>query len=165
MKKVILIILGVVNLFGWEINTHRAIDRQASMYSDNFKVFLSNSDLKEATYWNEKFEGYYKQYNREYTYFSYVEFGETNGISNKYWKQIFNNHNAQDLIEAGSILEDAQWPHWLDGGEHNYYDIADGRFNNHFYDPQKGGKGLSFGTDAITWATGEETKGEMRWRA
>jgi len=56
------------------------------MYSDNFKVFLSSSDLKEATYWNEKFEWYYKQYNREYTYFGYVEFGEKNGISNKYWK-------------------------------------------------------------------------------
>ena len=135
MKKLILIIVSIINLFGWEINTHRAIERQASMYSDNFKVFLSSSDLKEATYWNEKFEGYYKQYNREYTYFSYIKSGEENGISNDDWDQNFTSHNAKDLIEAGSILEDALWPDNSFSG--------DGRFNNHFYDPQKGGKKLA----------------------
>jgi hypothetical protein len=151
MKKAILIVCGIVNLFGWEINTHRAIDKQAANYSSNFQYFVKDSGLQNETYKNELFEGY-----GNYTYFSYVTNGETNGISKKYWKQTFSNYDAQDLIEAGSILEDAQWP--------DAFFAGDGRFNNHFYDPQKGGKGLTFGygdrTDAITWATGEETKGE-----
>ncbi len=52
--------------------------------------------------------------------------------------------NYQDLLEAGSILEDAQWPHpdyWPDKA-----DQAHGRFTNHFYDPQGGGG------DAVDWA-------------
>jgi hypothetical protein len=162
MKRIAMIITSTVILFGWEINTHRAIDRQATNHSSNFQYFIDHSGVKNSNYRYEKFEGY----GQNMTYINYVLNGENNGISSDKWQQAFNvsTVQAQDLIEAGSILEDAQWPHWLDGGDHNYYDIGDGRFNNHFYDPQKGGKGLSFGygdrTDAITWATGEETKGE-----
>ena len=41
------------------------------------------------------------------------------------------------MIEAGAILEDAQWPHWLSPGwQYDYLGMADGRFLNHFYDGQ-----------------------------
>jgi hypothetical protein len=59
------------------------------------------------------------------------------------------------MIEAGSILEDAQWPHPASMAD--ILDRADGRFVNHFYDSQNGGKrllyyGLRF-QSALRWAT------------
>ena len=83
MKKAILIILGIVNLFGWEINTHRAIDRQAVKYSSNFQYFIDHSGVKGQNYINEKFEGY------GHTYIDYVLNREENGISANKWNQYF----------------------------------------------------------------------------
>jgi len=142
MKKIILLILTTINVFSWEINTHRAIERKASKASVNLKTFIKNAGIQNANYKNERLEGYHKNYNGDYTYLDYAINGEENGISDNKWNQTFNIYNVdyQSLIEAGSILEDAQWPHLpntLDG-----IDRADGRFVNHFYDAQNGGKGL-----------------------
>jgi hypothetical protein len=61
------------------------------------------------------------------TYFDYIREGEKDGMSK--WKLTFNaSPTPIDLIEAGTILEDAVWAGGLFSG--------DGRFNNHFYDPQ-----------------------------
>jgi len=147
MKKVILIMVSVVNLFGWEINTHRAIDRQAAKYSSNFQYFVKHSGVKNNNYRYENFEGY----GHNMTYINYVLNGEKNGISADKWHQAFNTSTvrAQDLIEAGAILEDS------------IYEKAPlsfmGRFNNHFYDPQNGGHALTFGyglrVNALKWGT------------
>ena len=144
MKKLIVILLMTVNsLFGWEINTHRAIERKAIEQSENLKTFVNSADINNANYLNERLEGYHKDYLDDYTYTDYITNGEKNGISYRKWKQIFNIYNIdyQALIEAGSILEDAQWPH----SPHtlDLADRADGRFVNHFYDAQNGGKGLA----------------------
>ena len=162
MKKVInlMLVLSMTST-AWEINTHRAIEREAIRYSQNLETFVKNSGIKNENYKNEKFEGYSKSYYAgDYSYIDYVLNGEENGISNDKWNQTFYIYNIdyQDLIEAGSILEDAQWQHFLDGGQYNYYDMTDGRFVNHFYDAQNGGHALTYGaylrTDALHWALG-----------
>ena len=79
MKKTYLMVFILsVNIFGWEINTHRAIDRQAIKYSQNLETFVKNSGIsKNSNYYNyEKFEGY-----GSYTYINYIVYGERNGIS------------------------------------------------------------------------------------
>ena len=122
-------IVIVSNLYGWEINTHRAIERKALEASSNLAKFVKSAGIKNQNYDSEMFDGY------GMTYIQYVTHGETNGISN--WRQIFNGKPGyQNMIEAGGILEDAQWPHgWIK--EHiGWWDQADGRFNNHFADPQ-----------------------------
>jgi len=137
MKKIVLGILITLSILNaWEINTHRAIDRKAIENSKNLKSFISNSGIKNTNYAKEKFEGYHKDYRGDYTYIDYVTNGETNGISNKFWKQIFSNARYKSLIEAGAILEDAQWPHA--SSLFDWQDRADGRFVNHFYDAQGG---------------------------
>ena len=142
MKYLIAVATMVVSLFGWEVNTHRAIDRKAIKSSANLKSFIENSKIdKNYTYINELFLTYGMSYEK------YIKVGEENGISQ--WKQEFKGKdNIQDIIEAGTILEDAVWAGGLFSG--------DGRFNNHFYDPQNGGKSLSFGwgsrTNAVSWA-------------
>ncbi len=134
MKKILTAMAIIVNLYGWEINTHRAIDRKALKASDNLAMFVESAGIKNQNYDSEMFDGYGK------TYLSYIEEGEKNGISDKRWKQDFIDVKTlpsyQKMIEAGAILEDAQWPHWLDGGAYNIYDMGNGRFVNHFYDPQ-----------------------------
>ena len=139
-----------INAYTWEINTHRAIEREAIKQSVNLQTFTTNAGIKNETYTSEKFEGY-----GNYTYFNYVTNGETNGISTKEWQQTFGNTKYEDLIEAGSILEDAQWPH--PAGTLDLYDRADGRFVNHFYDAQNGGQGLIYWglkfQNALRWAT------------
>ncbi len=146
MKKIfaLLVILMVVfnRIFAWEINTHRAIDRKAAKSSVNLKRFAKNAQIENVDYGSEKFEGYTKYWHREYSYLDYVTNGEENGISDKRWKQTFTDSKYQSLIEAGAILEDAQWPH--PPGTSDTIDKADGRFVNHFYDPQNGGKGLFY---------------------
>jgi len=153
MKKIfIAIILTTLSLNAWEVNTHRAIDRKAIESSVNLQTFVNNSGIpKNNTYYNnEEFEGY------GMTYLKYItdkEYGEGNGISQ--WYQVFSGKPSyQNMIEAGTILEDAVWAGGLFSG--------DGRFNNHFYDPQNGGKGLTVGwgsrTDALTWAWGNATR-------
>ena len=146
MKKIYLMVFILsVNIFGWEINTHRAIDRQAIKYSQNLETFVKNSGIsKNSSYYNyEKFEGY-----GGYTYINYIVYGERNGISQ--WNQSFDSGSSyQKMIEAGAILEDS------------VYAKAplsfNGRFNNHFYDAQNGGHALTFGygirVNALQWGT------------
>ena len=142
MKKLILILLTTVVLFGWETTTHRAIDRKAIEKSTNFYTFVKMSGIDTTyKYLNEEFLGY------GVSYFDYIDDGEKGGISD--WGHSFTGDNPiQDIVEAGTILEDAVWAGGLFSG--------DGRFNNHFYDPQNGGKGLTMGwgrrTDAVSWA-------------
>ncbi len=147
--------------FGWEINTHRAIDRCALVedsvcgrgeVAKNLHWFAENSIPKEKgafeSYVNENLEGYTVS-GKDTTYFNYILNGEKDGISK--WNQDFQEYDYVNMIEAGTILEDTLYPD---------ADIiamgGDGRFNNHFYDPQNGGKGLTIGygdrVDAITWA-------------
>ena len=40
-KDILLIVLMTMSVFGWEINTHRAIDRLAIEKSDNLKTFVN----------------------------------------------------------------------------------------------------------------------------
>jgi len=156
MKKinflVICILASVSLLNAWEVNTHRAIDKTAlnnlkKEEKNNLEIFVKNIKIENINYQSEKFEGY-----KNYTYFDYISDGEEGGISN--WNQTFSkNFDYQDLIEAGTVLEDAV-----------YHDAGllllggDGRFNNHYYDPQNGGKELTWGygprTDAISWTIG-----------
>jgi hypothetical protein len=153
MKNVIkLILLVSINVSAWEINTHRAIERKAIEASENLKTFVENADIQNTNYSNERFEGYHKNNMGDYTYLDYVTNGEGNGISYKGWQQTFGNSYYQSLIEAGSILEDAQWPH--SPNTLDFADRADGRFVNHFYDAQDGGHALTYGAFLRTNATG-----------
>jgi len=113
MKKILVTtIILIVNLNAWEINTHRAIERKAIEKSENLKIFVKNSGISTNTsfYNNERFEGYHKNYLGDYTYLDYVTNGEENGISDERWTQEFpyGKPSYQKMIEAGSILEDAQ---------------------------------------------------------
>ena len=109
MRKIILVALLSVNLFGWEINTHRAIDRVAIESSKNLQSFIINSAIPRSNnyYKNEKFEGYGTTY---LTYITDEDIGEgeKNGVSK--WEQTFGAKSSyQQMIEAGTILEDAMW--------------------------------------------------------
>ena len=127
MRKVIVLFMITSSLFAWEINTHRAIDQRAIKNANNFSIFIENSNIINAKYTDEIFEGYGMSYRK------YLLDGEEDGISANKWNQVFpSTMHAKDLIEAGSILEDAQWPNsarW------------NGRFVNHFYDAQFSGSG------------------------
>ena len=142
MKKLILTVAMIVTqLYGWEINTHRAIEHEAIGNAKNFSKFIGSSGIKRQDYRDEKFEGYYNpETHEEYTYADYAVNGEENGISADKWHQSFSKSfiGAKDLIEAGAILEDAQWPHSPNFPD--TLDQADGRFVNHFYDAQEGGR-------------------------
>jgi hypothetical protein len=117
------------------VNTHRAIDREAIDQASNLEAFVSATGIGSENYTNEKFEDY-----ENFTYIGYIVNGEKNGITKL--KQTFNDKiEYLDLLEAGTILEDAQWPHWLDGGDYNFPDMAHGRFLNHFYNPYTINKG------------------------
>ncbi len=172
MKKVFQImsfLLLTSNIaFGWEINTHRAIDRCAIVndidcgrgdVAKNLHWFAENNIPKEngnfESYVDEELEGYQVD-GQNTTYFDYILHGEEDGVSK--WNQTFSKYDYVNLIEAGTILEDAIYPNGLFGG--------DGRFNNHFYDPQNGGRGLTFGygdrVDAITWAETTEPMGYIQ---
>jgi len=157
LKFLFLIFLYFSLSYSWEINTHRAIvrcaiveDKQCARgtVAKNLLWFAENYIPREngnfESYRNEKLEGY-KINNSDVTYFEYVLKGEKDGISK--WNQSFSSYDYLNLIEAGSILEDALYP--------NAYFNFDGRFNNHFYDPQNNGKGLTYGygnrVDAVTW--------------
>ncbi len=147
MKKIVLIIVTIISsLNAWEINTHRAIDRKAIESSSNLMSFIEHSGIpKDNSYYNnEQFDGY------GMTYLKYItdkENGESNGIA-KLGQKFQDKPSWQNMIEAGTILEDAQWPDALTA--------ANGRFLNHFYDPQNGGKGLrilgSLFQSATVWA-------------
>ena len=141
-----------MSLFGWEINTHRAIDRIAIEKSQNLKYFVSNSGIptNKNHYKNEIFEGY------DTTYLTYVinptiGEGEKTGVSK--WRQTFGAKSSyQQMIEAGTILEDALWQ-----DEDVIAMGGDGRFNNHFYEAQNSGHKLTYGygfhVNAVDWVT------------
>ncbi len=142
MRKLLVLTLCIVNAFGWEINTHRAIEREAVKNAVNFSKFVESSGIKWQNYRDERFEGYRNpKTHQDYTYINYILKGERNGISADKWDQNFTDTKYQSLIEAGAILEDAQWPHWWIKEHIGWWDQADGRFNNHFADPQNGYKG------------------------
>ena len=138
MKKILCLMVMVigVNIHAWEINTHRAIEHVAIGKSTNLKKFINSSKIKEPFYEDAiQYDGY------GMTYLQYIIEGEDNGISD--WNQTFSNDKGtaakiKELIEAGAILEDAQWPH--PPGTSDTVDQADGRFVNHFYDAQEGGR-------------------------
>jgi len=171
--------------FGWEINTHRAIDRCAIAKpikcailngiggeynecdrlntSQNLHWFAENLGLKNEDYKDETLEGYTTDSYlspKAIGYFDYIIKGEEYGVSK--WHQSFNDHKYTDLIEAGTILEDALWENVNRHIIFHSYDPAggDGRFNFHFYDPQDKnhpGAGLSItpgfrNENAINWA-------------
>ena len=150
MKKILVAIsIITLNAFGWEVNTHRAIDRQAIEKSSNLDSFIENSQIENV------FENSAIQFDSYgMNYIEYILNGEENAISK--WNQKFTydqnktkNATIHDLLEAGSILEDAQW------ADHPWFG-ANGRFLNHFADPQNGYKGFSLGeANALSWATTE----------
>jgi len=161
MKKIILIIITIISsLNAWEINTHRAIDRKAIESSSDLMSFIEHSGIpKDNSYYNnEQFDGY------GMTYLEYItdkENGESNGIA-KMGQKFQDKPSWQNMIEAGTILEDAQWFHQelyynqpeIVDKAYDKYDMADGRFMNHFYNAQglvcKSLKCAT--TDAISWA-------------
>ena len=148
MKKLFLILLISINIFAWEINTHRAIDRTALSNVPNLNTFIDDTRISNEDYHSEIFEDY------EMTYFQYIKDGERNGLSEL--GQIFTEYNYKSLLEAGSILEDAQWPHWgwLDDNENwpfSDMDRGHGRFTNHFYNVQSHFVNSS---NALTWVRG-----------
>ena len=126
MKKIILLFIGIVNIYAFEVNTHQAITRCALTQEcsqnggiSNLENFIQHSELKDQNYIQEKYEKY-----NENTYQSYGK----NGEGFKDWNISIGTVDTLDyhgMIEAGSVLEDSVYPHALFGG--------DGRFNNHFY--------------------------------
>lgn len=162
MKNIFLAIMLTVSLFAWEINTHRAVDQEALKDVPNLDKFVKKSQIQDYEYKNNEIE--FEGYNLTYT--QYVEEGEEAGISSEKWKQEFVDNKYQSLIEAGVILEDAQWyPYDEDAPSLPIvgfdwavytYSLADGRFNNHFYDAQDNGNDLTFGlhvkSNALEWA-------------
>jgi len=162
IKVLIYVIASVTIVNAWEINTHRAIDRCAissecgGQRSLNLHQLVQDTQIESDDYKDEIFESYTTRSGGDVTYFNYAIDGEKYGVSK--WNQTFGSHTYQDLIEAGTILEDSLLP-----GINRYIisswdpDGGRGRFGNHFYDPQNGGAGLSIvpgfaNTDAITWA-------------
>ncbi len=83
MKKITLMLSITMTLFGWEINTHRAIDKEAILEASNLDKFKENSQIKEP--YNEnaiQFQTY------GMTYIEYIMHGEKGGMSK--WGQKFN---------------------------------------------------------------------------
>ena len=131
----------------WEVNTHRLIDRKATEVSDNLKKFLTDAKIDPKAKFEDKYLRYY-----DTTYFDYITFNKKdNGISyNSAMAEIpleFEKHDYKDIIEAGSILEDATfWNSGLFG--------VNGRFLNHFLNPQDDNDGLWWNNNALEWAKG-----------
>ena len=132
MKNIIKLILlfGVSNLFGFEVNTHQAITRCAVIAdtskcetegAKNLHLFAEHTELTNTKYPNQKFEKYGNK-----TYQQYAEGGK--GLED--W-QIKIGNKYIDLLEAGVVLEDAVYHN-----EDKRAKGGDGRFNNHFYSAQ-----------------------------
>ncbi len=141
----------------YEVNTHQAITRCAitDKCSSNGKVRSENLDnfVKKDALLDQENYGHevYEDYGDYYLHYASKTFEEV--------KIRFNHSNSYiDLIEAGSVLEDALWP-----GSDVIAAGGDGRFSSHFYDPQQGGKKLGVGygqrVNAITWAIDGATLG------
>ena len=157
MNKLIILILVTINIFAWEINTHRAIDKMAIQKSQNLTNFLNSSGLKNYIFKKDAivYDGYSATY-IEYIVNKDKGEGEKSGVSK--WSQTFTYNQkytytkkatVSDLIEAGTILEDAMWQGASFAGN--------GRFNNHFYEAQNNGHELTYGygfhVNAVEWAT------------
>ena len=136
----------------WEVNTHRAMDREASNIATNLDEFMNSAKLDKGESYRDKYDHYLSY---ETTYFNYITHNkkENGVVYNDAMSEIdieFKKHNYKDLIEAGSILEDATWPvAQLFGGN--------GRFFNHFLNPQDNNSGFIAGINALTWANGVVT--------
>ena len=166
MRYLGVFLIIAVNLCAWETTTHRAIDRFAIAYSKNLNAFVNSAGIKNTNYGNQIFDGYINKYTGgSITYFDYFNTKYSNDAMAD-WDQVFSkNKNYQDLLEAGTMLEDALYP------DSKWYTFGgDGRFNNHFYDPQNGGRVLTYGygkrVNAKLWAIngGEDFMGERKNR-
>jgi len=137
MKKQIqvFIFLGIINLYGFEVNTHQAITRCAinenisqckTEGTENLEAFMKHVEIsKSDIYRNQLFDKYkYKSTKKPITYIDYI-LGEEDAIKDY---QVKVTGTYKGMIEAGVILEDAVYLHADFGG--------DGRFNNHFYSAQ-----------------------------
>jgi len=154
MKKLIFIITLFNMLNAWETTTHRAIDKTAIEAGGrgNLSKFIANAGIVNQNYYREVFETYTnKRTGSSITYFDYFN-KKYSGDAMAKWGQTFKNYKFKDLIEAGTMLEDALWQ--------DADTIAlggDGRFNNHFYEAQNGGHKLTYGygfhVNAVEWAT------------
>ncbi|MEN8148051.1 MAG: hypothetical protein ABFR02_10605, partial [Campylobacterota bacterium] len=150
MKKIILIfvviLLNFSTLNAWEVNTHRAIDKVALNKQASLENFIIDAKLDEYESYQEiTYEGY------STSYFNYIT--SRNPVHNSSMAQqnfTFedDNWNYKMLIEAGTILEDSTSPGIPLWG-------ANGRFFNHFYDPQNGSSGYLGSFNALQWAQGE----------
>ena len=151
MKHLIIVLILVVQLIAWETTTHRAIDKTAieSKSVVNLKKFVESVNIKNEDYSKEVFEGYTnKKTGKPIKYLEYFQ-EDFSDDAMADWNQTFSSKvpSYQNLIEAGTMLEDAVWPGAWSSGY--------GRFLNHFADPQNGYKGFSLGeANALSWATG-----------
>jgi len=145
MKRILgLLLLGGSALFGWEVNTHRAIDHWAiSRYqgSQNLHYFAESVGIKNESYHDQIIDKYVlPNGTKNITYFDYVIKGEPHiGIST--WNQSFSKYDYINLVEAGTILEDSLWPGVtknISVSWGNWADSAAGRFNFHFHDAYTG---------------------------
>ncbi len=132
MKKQIqiLILLGTINLYGFEVNTHQALTRCAITTecnqegSKNLDTFVSNAGISKGNIYEKQFFEHYKYKGKPVTYNNYIKNAEA-AMSDF---QVKVKGDYKGMIEAGVILEDAIY--------HNGANSADGRFNNHFYAAQ-----------------------------
>jgi hypothetical protein len=138
--KLFFIFVFSISCHAWEVNTHRLIERKAINDSVNLEKFMTDAGLDKDESFDDKyleFESYGT------TYFNYISNNSAmskNGFVFRY--KTYNN-----IIEAGSILEDALWPFAPMFG-------ANGRFLNHFYNPQDYGSGYYLGINALDWGKG-----------
>jgi hypothetical protein len=124
MKNIILIMMGTLSLFGFEVNTHQAITRCALTQEcstqggvSNLENFVKHTELNSTLpiYKNEDYEKYDSKY---------IDYVGQDKTGFKDW-QIQITPNYHGMIEAGSVLEDSVY--------HNHSNSGDGRFNNHSF--------------------------------
>ena len=150
MRNIVFVLFFTVGvLHAWEVNTHRAIDRTAieKVKPKNLLKFIDSAGIADNSYAHERFEGY------GLTYFEYFNKKKSNDAMAD-MNQTFVDGKYQSLLEAGSMLEDAQW-------QNNALFGANGRFLNHFYNPQDGGDGLWWNANAVDWAKGLVSVGHL----
>ena len=136
MKKNIIgfVILGTLNIYGFEVNTHQALTRCAITNecnqggSKNLEAFMSHTKISKGEIYKDQYFDKYKYQGKNVKYLDYIKSAE---------EAIYNykvkvNGDYKGMIEAGVILEDAVHHNALFGG--------DGRFNNHFYAAQLNSK-------------------------
>lgn len=137
---------NIVN--AWEVNTHRLIDRRASKIATNLEQFMNDAKLtRTESFEDDLYIGYGT------TYFKYITANKkidgvvhNSAMSEIELKFGKDDYNYKELIEAGSILEDATWSGWDWSGGY-------GRFLNHFLNPQFGDDGFLGYGNAWYWAT------------